>query len=151
MAVDPLFSVFRTIGVLGDSYASGSFYEPSGDFTISHSNVYEMSWGKMLGRMYGGYYGGKNVMNYSFGGATAKTWLSNSGRGWTKFDSDLQTANEKAKDLYIIAFGINDYLSMTNPNSSSYDSSYSFGQATDITNYANTTDSSASNYYLSSP
>lgn len=154
MAVDPLFSVFRTIGILGDSYASGSFYETSGsNLYVGHSNVYEMSWGKMLGRMYGGYYGGKNVMNYSFGGATAKTWLNNSvaGRGWTKFDSDLQYTNGKAKDLYIIAFGINDYLSITNPNSSSYDSSYSFGQATDITNYANTTDSSASNYYLSSP
>ena len=152
MAVDPLFSVFRTIGILGDSYASGSFYETSGNnLYVGHSKVYEMSWGKMLGRMYGGYYGGKNVMNYSFGGATAKTWLNNSGRGWTKFDSDLQYTNGKAKDLYIIAFGINDYLSITNPNSSSYDSSYSFGQATDITNYANTTDSSASNYYLSSP
>ena len=97
MAVDPLFSVFRTIGILGDSYASGSFYETSGNnLYVGHSNVYEMSWGKMLGRMYGGYYGGKNVMNYSFGGATAKTWLNNSGRGWTKFDSDLQYTNGKA-------------------------------------------------------
>ena len=153
-AVDPLFSVFRTIGVLGDSYASGSFYENGDNNTyIGHSNVYEMSWGKMLGRMYGGYYGGKNVMNYSFGGATAKTWLNNgmAGRGWNKFDSDLQTTNGKAKDLYIIAFGINDYLSITNPNSSSYDSTYSWGSEADITNFTNTTNSSASNYYLSSP
>lgn len=149
-------AVFRTMGIIGDSFSAGSIYYPDG---TSISNLYEMSWGKQLGRMFGGYYGGKNVMNYAGEGLTAKRWLHNatSGRGWAHFNADLQPRNTstgaggKQKDLYTIAFGINDYREIVTHEGANYDSTYGWGSISDVVNYSNITDSTATNYYLNSP
>ena len=170
LAVDPAISAFRTIGILGDSYSSGSFYFPvpvSTEHPNGYSNQlgsneytsdrYTTSWGKQLGRMTGRD-NGKNVMIYAKGGWTAKKWYQDttgSGRSWGKFDRDMQPKNGteggKAKDLYIIAFGINDYREIVEKSGQNVDLTYDWGDPTDITNYSNITDSTSNFYYLKAP
>lgn len=172
LAVDPAISVFRTIGILGDSYSSGSFYFPvpvSGEHPNGYSNQlgpnkytsdrYTTSWGKQLGRI-SGRDNGKNVMIYAKGGWTAKKWYQDTngtGRSWGKFDRDMQPKNStgteggRAKDLYIIAFGINDYREIVEKTGQNVDLTYKWGDSTDITRYSNITDSNNDFYYLKAP
>lgn len=88
-------SLFQKIGVLGDSYASGSLHHPDG--SGSETN-YAVSWPQILGRAIGA-----DVTNYSKGGLSATTWLSNADYGLAKLLA------EDAEQLYICAFGINDW------------------------------------------
>ena len=160
MAVDPLFSVFRTIGIIGDSYSSGSIYYWNNSQHTSYTglaNQNSLSWGKQLGRIYGDSDKSRNVMIYAQGGWTAKEWFTESGSGksWSKFNRDIQPRNTttgeggRAKDLYILAFGINDYREIVIDNSS--DPSYTWGDVNNIKNYSNITNSGATNYYLNAP
>lgn len=85
-------SMFETAGVIGDSYASGGM-------VINEEIVvnYGISWPQVLKRKTG-----VNFVNYSFAGATCKTWLTNSSYGLTKLKSDDK------RHLYCICMGIND-------------------------------------------
>ena len=85
-------SMFESMGVIGDSFASGEIYVSG-----NHADYYNLSWGQILGRMCG-----INVANYSVGGETAKSWLTDSVHGKTAMEADTQ------KNIYIIALGIND-------------------------------------------
>ena len=144
LPVDPSLSIFRTMGVFGDSYASGSFYWAD-DSNSGNSNQYESSWGKQIGRHYG-----INVMNYSAGGWTARDFLYDNTnnisdeRGWTKFNRDLTSATNskiRRRDLYILAFGINDYRYIVNYNNVNT-TGYTWGSENDFkdnNNYLNNT------------
>lgn len=88
----PSLSMFSSIGIIGDSFASGAIYD-NGEM-VEH---YALSWGKVLERKTG-----STVVCYSKGGLSTKTWLENTTYGLAKLNSE--TANQ----LYIIALGIND-------------------------------------------
>ena len=95
-------SMFRKVGVLGDSFAIGSMYV-GGEFVTSD---YEQSWPMNLSRQHG-----VEVVRYSNGGWGAYNWLNTTGSyGLDKFEADI--ANDNVCGLYVIAFGIND----SNPN-----------------------------------
>ena len=85
-------SMFESVGVIGDSYASGGMVI-DGEIVVS----YGISWPQILKRKTG-----VNFVNYSFAGATCKTWISNSSYGLEKLKSDDK------RDLYCICMGIND-------------------------------------------
>ena len=85
-------SMFSSIGVIGDSYASGELA-----FDGNYVDHYEISWGQILGRK-----NGIKVTNFSKGGLTTQTWLTN--------EHGLSLLNSSdICDLYILALGINDY------------------------------------------
>lgn len=88
----PSISMFSSIGVIGDSYASGELA-----FDNNYKDHYEISWGQILGRK-----NGIKVTNFSKGGLTTQTWLTN--------EHGLSLLNSSdICDLYILALGINDY------------------------------------------
>ena len=107
-------SLFETIGVIGDSWASGQVTLTSD--TTPHDN-FPVSWVQIGARKYG--YTGTN---FSHGGLTTRTWLTHS-RGLTLLNS------ETAKNLYICALGIND---------NAHVSSYPIGTVEDIEGGADT-------------
>lgn len=85
-------SMFEDIGVIGDSYSSGGIVI-DGEIVVN----YAISWPQVLRRKTG-----VDFVNYSFAGATCKTWLTNSDYGLAKLVSDSD------RNLYIIEMGIND-------------------------------------------
>ena len=87
------FSLFRNFGVVGDSYASGEMY-----FNDSYVDNYTISWGQILARKCG-----NTCVNYSKGGLTTRSWLTDVNYGLKKL------LEIDANDLYILALGINDY------------------------------------------
>ena len=87
-------SMFQSIGVIGDSFASGEIYDADAG---THDDYYQLSWGQVLARMCG-----ITAVNYSAGGLTTKSWLTNATYGLDKLNA------ETANNLYIIALGIND-------------------------------------------
>lgn len=88
----PSLSMFQSIGIIGDSFASGEIYVGS-----SSGDYYPLSWGQIMARM-----AGATAVNYSKGGLSTKTWLTDATYGLAKLNS------ESANQLYIIALGIND-------------------------------------------
>lgn len=94
-------SLFETVGILGDSYASGAMHhiEDSEIVTVN----YNVSWGQILARKHGFI-----VTNYTKGGLSTKTWLTDTTYGLPAMLADT------AKNLYIINFGINDRTQINN-------------------------------------
>ena len=88
-------SMFEAVGVVGDSYASGVIY--NSDSTLADIAGYSKSWPQMLARKFGTIW-----TNYSKGGLSTRTWLTNSEYGLAKLLSD------DPQELYILALGIND-------------------------------------------
>ena len=86
--------MFESIAVIGDSFASGSV-------GVNSQTNYALSWIQNIGRTYG-----IEATNYSKGGLTTRTWMTNSS-GLPKLRADT------GKLLYFIALGIND----SNPDS----------------------------------
>ncbi len=90
-------SIFRTVGVIGDSLASGEFESLKEDGTRGYHDYFEYSWGQFLGRMCG-----SKVYNFSRGGMTAAEY-------WKTFADENRFWDAKyACDAYIIALGAND-------------------------------------------
>ena len=89
-------SLFQNVGVLGDSFASGSLHYPDGSGTAITN--YAVSWPQILARDIG-----VSVTNYSKGGLSATTWLTNEEYGLAKLLSS------DPEQLYICDFGINDW------------------------------------------
>ena len=85
------FELLYNCGVIGDSYASGA--TDNNGVVTDHINI---SWPQICKRHYGCAF-----ENYSFGGATTRTWLTNP-NGLAKLNKD------ESKGCYIIALGIND-------------------------------------------
>lgn len=86
-----LFSMYETIGVVGDSLSSGVIEGDSGSVTN-----YNKSWLSTIARHYG-----QTAFHFSRGGYTAKSWLASS-----FYDSILETDNQC--ECYFIALGTND-------------------------------------------
>lgn len=85
-------SLFENIGVIGDSYASGSIYLDSENSVTN----YNLSWCQILARR-----NGVNVTNYTRGGLSTRSWLTDT-NGLSKLLAD------EPKNLYILVLGIND-------------------------------------------
>ena len=90
-------SIFQTVGVLGDSWASGSMHHVDNpdEATVNMA----LSWPQIMARQCG-----MDVTNYTHGGYDAKMWLADTEIGLAKLLSD------PVKQLYMIDFGINDYM-----------------------------------------
>lgn len=118
--IPDFISCFLKIGVIGDSLASGEAISNETETRVGR-DMYEHSWIQHLARS-----SGVEAVNFSKGGATCKSWLSNSEYGLGK----LQDVNNKC-NAYFIGLGEND----VNPseNWDSYKGSYD-----DIVTYANT-------------
>lgn len=93
------FSMFENFGVIGDSFASGVFFDKAENKLENHLNK---SWGQILSRK-----SGNICTNFSKGGLYCGDWLTDVDRGLPYL---LQ---ESAKELYIIALGINDVSKLT--------------------------------------
>lgn len=107
-------SVFEKVGVIGDSYASGSIFGNDGNF----SRRFNKSWIQQMARR-NGFVG----TNYSYGGLTTKTWLTNE-NGLAKLNSSAP------EEMYILALSINDV---------SVGASY-LGSMSDITSHSSSAD-----------
>ena len=92
-----LWMVFHKVGVIGDSLASGESASNEGD-TVSYHDLYPFSWGQCLARESGNTY-----YNFSKGGLTAKTWMTDADYGYA-----LASQSDKLCDAYIIGLGQND-------------------------------------------
>lgn len=88
------FSMFERWGVIGDSFASGVYYDISKGALDNHL---QKSWGQILARK-----SGNACVNFSMGGLYCGNWLTNNDRGLPFL------LRESAKELYIVALGIND-------------------------------------------
>lgn len=94
-----LYSAFQTIGVIGDSLASGECYDSEGHGT----DLYDVSWIQFMCRSEG-----ITGFNFSRGGLTTKTWLTDV-KGYP-----LASESDKKCKAYIIGLGQNDAnVSMT--------------------------------------
>ena len=95
---DTLYQTFRTIGIIGDSLASGECYSNNGGVTEGH-DMYEFAWGSFIAKRYGG------VCNFfSAGGMTTRSWFTNSQYGYAKASDGQHNC-----DAYYVALGQNDY------------------------------------------
>lgn len=111
------FSLFETIGVVGDSYASGAYGEnSSATIAVDHMNY---SWPQMLARR-----NGCSVTNYTKGGISTRTFITNTNIGLSALLIDTP------KQMYILALERNDY-NIENRGESGY-----LGSITDITNHS---------------
>ncbi len=88
-------SLFESAGVIGDSFASGELHDPlTGNYVATN---YAVSWPQIMGRDHG-----MDVVNFSEGGLTTKTWLTDADHGLPALLAD------DPLNLYIIALGAND-------------------------------------------
>jgi hypothetical protein len=87
----PSIALFEKIGVIGDSYSSGEIY-PDGH----RIDKYSISWGQVLARK-----NGVSCTNFSRGGLTTRSWLSEP-IGLEKLNAS------EPQNLYYISLGIND-------------------------------------------
>ncbi len=97
-------SIFRTIGCVGDSLASGEFESLNKDGQKGYHDMYEYSWGQFIARSCG-----SKVYNFSRGGMTAREYVNGFGEkvgSWEK---------EKTCQAYIIALGVNDIMNKNEP------------------------------------
>lgn len=90
-------AMFSKIGVVGDSYSSGSITSPGG--TIGR--YFDLSWIQEIGRRIGA-----AATNYSQGGLSTKTWLTDE-NGLSKLLA------HDPEQLYYLALGINDHIAIT--------------------------------------
>ena len=114
------FGFIENFAVIGDSYASGEIYIPSGG-GYTGQDYYNKSWGQIMARKYG-----SDCINMSKGGLTTRTWLTDS-KGLALLNSS------DAQELYLCTLGANDI------GNASYGMNY-LGDITDITDYADPED-----------
>ena len=111
------FSLFETIGVVGDSYANGYCGEdPTATAGINHPNL---SWPQVLARRHG-----VDVKNYAWGGMSTATFITNTSYGLPVLTADAPRC------LYILALERNDY-NRENSGEAGY-----IGSITDITSHS---------------
>lgn len=91
--------IFRTIGCVGDSLASGEYEIVNTDGKKNFYDLYEYSWGQFMS-----YTTGSKVYNFSRGGMTASEYNESFAEENGFWDPD------KACQAYIIALGVNDIL-----------------------------------------
>lgn len=91
--------IFRTIGCVGDSLASGEYEIINKDGTHNYYDLYEYSWGQYIS-----YATGSKVYNFSKGGMTALEYNESFAE-----ENDFWNPS-KACQAYIIALGVNDLI-----------------------------------------
>ena len=91
-----LMTVFRHVGCIGDSLASGEAVYKKADGTTGGKDLFEYSWGQYLARMTGNTY-----YNWSKGGLRCDTFLSSS------LATECFDGNHKC-EAYIIGLGQNE-------------------------------------------
>ena len=98
-----MLGIFREIGCVGDSLASGEFeFDNNGE--IGYWDYYEYSWGKMIERMTG-----TRITNFSRGGMTAYSMYTEADeKNSVTPDINRLFDKDNAKQAYIIALGVND-------------------------------------------
>ena len=106
--------IFRTIGIIGDSYASGviqQFDSSQQNYTGKWNAIDDFSWGVIMGKN-----AGVEVTNYCQPGINFQTWMqSGIATCWPKFSKDTP------KDAVVIALGLNE---VNNPIGSWGDTQY---------------------------
>lgn len=90
-------AIFRTIGCVGDSLASGEFESLDETGKKDYHDRFEYSWGQYIARMCG-----NKVYNFSRGGMTAKEYCES----FAEHENFWNV--EKRCQCYIIALGTND-------------------------------------------
>ncbi len=95
--------IFRTIGCVGDSLASGEFESMKDDGEKGYHDCYEYSWGQYIARACG-----NTVYNFSMGGMNARMFVNSFGGKIGFYDKS------KVCQAYIIALGVNDMKSVEN-------------------------------------
>lgn len=118
------FSLFETIGVCGDSYAAGVSAEQADESIDGTHAHFNSCWPAVLARR-----NGVTVTNYSYGGLSTRSWITNSTYGLPKLLSD------EPKQLYLLALERNDYNIQNRAAAGSADENY-IGSITDITSYS---------------
>ena len=97
-------SMFERVGVIGDSYCSGSIYYNGGSSQVTN---YNLSWPSNLARQHG-----IDRNRYSVGGWGTYNFLFVDNENWREYGSyklEQDFADpDKRCGLYIISFGIND-------------------------------------------
>ena len=93
--------IFKQIGVIGDSLASGEFESHDENGNIVYTDMYEYSWPAVLERITGTKYN-----NYSRGGMTAREYV----QSWADENGFWQW-----NQAYIIALGNNDSFVFGHP------------------------------------
>ena len=93
--------IFKQIGVIGDSLASGEFESHDENGSIVYTDMYEYSWPAVLERITGTKYN-----NYSRGGMTAREYM----QSWADANGFWQW-----NQAYIIALGNNDSFVFGHP------------------------------------
>ena len=91
--------IFRTIGCIGDSLASGEFQSRDINGNCGYHDYYEYSWGQFIARE-----AGIRVYNFSRGGMTAEEYIESFADKNGFWDED------KSCQAYIIALGVNDII-----------------------------------------
>ena len=95
---DELYKVFDTVGIIGDSLASGESAYKDGS-TTKYIDIYEKSWGQFMARDSGNTY-----YNFSNGGLNTRTWFTT-----TEGYPTASDGNHNCK-AYIIGLGVNDQI-----------------------------------------
>lgn len=119
--------IFRSIGCIGDSLASGEL-ESQMNGVIRYHDYYEYSWGQYIARTCG-----STVINFSRGGLSVKEFVEN-----MEHDDRLNIADPKRRcQAYIVALGYNDLSAILRGEQT-------FGYIADI--YTANADSFSGNY-----
>lgn len=92
--------IFRTIGCIGDSLSSGELESLDENGVMGWHDIYDISWGQYIARM-----AGCKVYNFSAGGMSARWYLDSFAESRDMWNPD------KACQAYIIALGVNDFVS----------------------------------------
>lgn len=126
--------IFRRIGCIGDSLASGEFESTTADGKVCGHDFFAYSWGAHMARRTG-----SRVYNFSRGGMTAMgyhSFANLNGFWWNEREGE-----DYVCDAYIIALGVNDILEALNGGCDlgSIDD-------VDIKDYNNNKDTFAGNY-----
>jgi hypothetical protein len=90
-------SIFRRIGVVGDSLSSGEFESMDENGNRGYHDYFEYSWGQHLARICG-----STCFNFSRGGMTAKEYCESFADSMRFWDPQF------ACQCYVIALGVND-------------------------------------------
>lgn len=115
--------IFKQIGVIGDSLASGEFESHDENGNIVYTDMYEYSWPAVLERITGTKYN-----NYSRGGMTAREYV----QSWADANGFWQW-----NQAYIIALGNNDSFVFGHPLGSVKDVNADCPQDNDDTFFGN--------------
>ena len=116
-------SIFKSVGVIGDSLASGEFESRDDGGNTCYHDMYEYSWPSVLARITGSRY-----QNYSRGGMTAREYV----QSWADANGFWQP-----QQCYIIALGNNDSFVFNHPLGSPADISVGSPQSNADTFFGN--------------